>query len=48
MQKFWAQKTTRIRTKPRTQQGKQIIRNVNLSLIQDYKHKDVRQKHDTS
>lgn len=45
MSKFWAQKTTRIRTKPRTQQGKQIIRDVNLSLIQGYKHQDVRQEH---
>jgi len=31
--------------KPRTQQGKQITINENLSLIQDQKHKDVRQEH---
>jgi hypothetical protein len=31
----WARKTTRIRTKPMTQQQKQITRNVSLSLIQD-------------
>ncbi len=42
----WAQKTTRIETKPNTQQGKQIIRNANLSLIQDWKHKNTSQKHD--
>jgi hypothetical protein len=35
-------KTTRIRTKPRTKQGKQIIRNANLSLTQDYKHTGAR------
>jgi hypothetical protein len=40
-----AQKTTIKRIKPWTQQGKQITRNVNLSLIQDWKHKNVRQKH---
>jgi hypothetical protein len=39
-----ARKTT-TRIKPRTQQGKQIIRNVSLNLIQDWKHKDARQKH---
>ncbi len=39
-------KTTRIRTKPRTQQGKQITRNESLSIIQDWKHKDTRQEHD--
>jgi hypothetical protein len=38
-------KTTKIGIKPRTQQGKQITRNANLSLIQDWKHKDIRQKH---
>ncbi len=32
-------------TKPSTQQGKQIVRNASLSLIQDWKHKDARQKH---
>jgi hypothetical protein len=42
---LWAQKTTRIRIKPRTQQGKQISRNANLSMIQDQKHKNARQKH---
>jgi hypothetical protein len=31
----WAKKTTKIRTKPKTQQGKQIIRNASLSLIQN-------------
>jgi hypothetical protein len=30
-----AQKITRIRTKPRTQQEKQITRNASLNLIQD-------------
>ncbi len=37
-----AQKTTRIKIKQKTQQGKQITRNVSLSLIQDWKHKDTR------
>jgi hypothetical protein len=40
-------KTTRTWTKPKTQQGKQIIRNASVNLIQDYKHKDTRQEHDT-
>jgi hypothetical protein len=35
----WAQKTTKIGMKPKSQQGKQIIRNASLSLIQDQKHK---------
>jgi hypothetical protein len=39
-------KTTRTRTKPRTWQEKIIIRNVSLNLIQDWKHKNTRQKHD--
>jgi hypothetical protein len=38
-------KTTRLETKPRTQQGKKIIRNANLKLIQDWKHKDARHGH---
>jgi len=38
----WTQKTTRAGIKPRTQQGKQIIKNASLGLIQNYKHKDVR------
>jgi hypothetical protein len=38
-------KTTKIGIKLRTQQGKQITRNENLNLIQDWKHKDIRQKH---
>jgi hypothetical protein len=38
----WAWKITRTRTKPKTQKEKQITRNVNLSLIQDWKHKDVK------
>jgi hypothetical protein len=38
-------KTTRTGTKLRAQQGKQIIRNANLCLIQDWKHKYVRQEH---
>jgi hypothetical protein len=41
----WARKIIRIRTKPKTQQGKQITRNVSISLIQDYKHKGARQEH---
>jgi hypothetical protein len=45
MPKFWTQKTIKIRTKPRTQQGKQITRDVSLSLIQGYKHHDVKQEH---
>ncbi len=40
-----AQKTTRIGIKPKTQQKKQITRNANLCLIQNWKHKNVRQKH---
>jgi hypothetical protein len=40
-----ARKTTRIRTKSRTQQRKQITRNANLSLIQDWKHKYIKQEH---
>jgi hypothetical protein len=40
-----AQKTTRIRIKPRTQQWKQITRNASLNLVQDLKHKDARQEH---
>jgi len=40
---LWAQRTTRIITKPRTQQGKQIRRNASLTLIQDLKHKNIRQ-----
>jgi hypothetical protein len=35
-------KITRTRTKPRT---KKKTRNASLSLIQDWKHKDIRQKH---
>lgn len=42
----WAQKTIRTRIKLSTQQGKKIAINASLSLIQDWKHKDVRQKHD--
>jgi hypothetical protein len=34
-----AQKTTRTRIKPRTKQENQILRNANLSLIQDQKRK---------
>jgi hypothetical protein len=30
----WAQKTTKIGSKPKTQQGKQITRNASLNLIQ--------------
>jgi len=40
-----ARKTTRTWIKSRTQQGKQIIRNASLNLIQDWKHKDARQEH---
>jgi hypothetical protein len=40
-----ARKTTRTWIKSRTQQGKQIIRNASLNLIQDSKHKDARQEH---
>jgi hypothetical protein len=39
------QKTTRIGTKPRTQQRKQITKNVSLNLIQDWKQKNIRQEH---
>ncbi len=39
-----AQKTAR---NLRTQQRKQITKNANLSLIQDWKHKDAKQEHDT-
>jgi hypothetical protein len=46
MPKILTQKTTRIKTKTITQQGKKITRNVNLNLIQNYKHKDVRQEHE--
>jgi hypothetical protein len=42
----WAQKTIRIGTKPKTQQRKKITINANLSLIQDWKHKNVKQEHD--
>jgi hypothetical protein len=38
-------KTIRIGIKPKTQQGKQNIRNANLNLIKDWKHKDARQEH---
>ncbi len=31
----WAQKTTRIGTKPRTRQGEKITKNASLNLIQD-------------
>ncbi len=31
----WARKTTRVGTKPITQQGKKITKNASLSLIQD-------------
>ncbi len=41
-----AWKTTIIGIKSKTQQGKQITRNASLSLIQDWKHKNTRQKHD--
>jgi hypothetical protein len=41
----WAWKITRTWIKPRTQQGKQIIRNASLNLIQEWKHQDVRQEH---
>jgi hypothetical protein len=41
-----ANKTTRTGIKPKTQQGKQIIRNASPSLIQDYKHKNAKQKYD--
>ncbi len=41
----WAWKATRIGTKPKTQQGKQIIRNANLTLIQNWKYKNTRQKY---
>jgi hypothetical protein len=40
-----AQKTTRIGIKPGTHQGKQIMKNASLSLIQEWKHKNIRQKH---
>jgi hypothetical protein len=39
-----AQNTTRTRIKPSTQQGKQIVRNTSLNLIQDWKHKNARKK----
>jgi hypothetical protein len=35
----WAQKTTGIKIKSKTQQGKQIIRNASLSLIKDWNTK---------
>ncbi len=35
-------KNYNIGAKPRTHQGKQIIRNASLNLIQDWKHKDAR------
>ncbi len=38
-------KTTRTIIKPKIQQEKQITRNENLSLIQDWKHKNVKQEH---
>jgi len=41
-----AQKTIRTRTKPRTQQRKKITINASLNLIQDWKHKNVKQQHD--
>ncbi len=40
------QKIIKTGISPRTRQGKKITRNANISLIQDWKHKDVRQKHD--
>ncbi len=43
----WARKTTRIGTKPRTQQGNHMTKNASISLIQDWKHKDTRQEHNT-
>jgi hypothetical protein len=41
-----AQKNTRTRIKPKTLQGKQIIKNVTLNLIQNYKQKNIKQECD--